>query len=405
MQNEMIELASLTQPEQEFVQENESADPARLLLQGQKLQHLPLKKLVHYIQARQKIKQKLPDWYRNLQIIYPPTLSLEQSSSEITAAFKAELVAGNILIDLTGGFGIDSYYFAKKINEVIYVERQAELAAVTAYNALVLGAKNITFHTADAAEFLNIYTGTADWIYLDPARRDNRNQKVHLLADCEPDIVSLLPLLLTKGKNILLKASPMLDINQAIQDLRQVQKIYVVAVENECKEVLYHLSAHAGTNPQIETYNLLPGKESQYFGFTYADEEDAAVTYSLPLTFIYEPNAAILKAGGFKSLANHFALNKLHRSSHLYTSENIVQDFPGRIFKLKRTSRYQKKELASYLPDQKANITVRNFPDSVAAIRKKTGLKEGGDQYLFATTDLNAKIIILICEKADGENS
>lgn len=396
----MAEVKPLSLEEQEFVKENEQADPAQLLLQGNRFRHLPLKDLVHYIQARQKIKQKLPTWYQNLNIAYPKTLSLEQSSSETTAAFKANLIAGNILIDLTGGFGIDSYFFSQRVNQVIYVERFPELTATAAHNAQVLGTNNITFQTADATAFLQTYASSADWIYLDPARRDNHNQKVHRLEDCEPDVLTLLPLLFSKGKNILLKTSPMLDINQAIQDLQQVHKIYVVAVENECKEVLYYLTAAANTNPIIETYNLLPTKENQYFGFTYTHEEHATVTYSLPQTYIYEPNAAILKAGGFKSTAQAYHLHKLHRNSHLYTSDNLVKDFPGRVFRLINTSRYQKKELLPQIPEKKANITVRNFPDTVAQIRTKTGLKEGGNIYLLATTDINQKPVILICEKA-----
>ncbi|MDB5260840.1 MAG: hypothetical protein JWQ14_121, partial [Adhaeribacter sp.] len=254
----MTKIKPLTPAEQEFVKENETTDPAKLLLQGQRFRHLPLKVLVHYIQARQKIKQKLPRWYQHLAIVYPQTLSLEQSSSETTAAFKANLVAGNILLDLTGGFGIDSYFFAKKMKEVIYVERNPELAQIAQYNSRVLGAANIHFHHSEAETYLNNFEGPADWIYLDPARRDTANKKVHLLTDCEPDILKILPQLSAKGHHIMLKTSPMLDISQALQQLKQVHKIYVVAVDNECKEVLYHLSAHDNiTNPAVEAVNLL----------------------------------------------------------------------------------------------------------------------------------------------------
>jgi len=379
---------------------HENEDPNRLLLQASRYPHLPVPLLVQHIRARQKIKNKLPTWYQHPQVRYPAIVSVEQSSSEKTAAFKAELMSGNLLLDLTGGLGIDSCFFADKFKNVIYLERQPELVEIAAHNARVLGKTNIEFRQGEAQAFLNDFTSQADWIYLDPARRDEANRKVFNLSDCEPDVVQLLPTLLAKGKNILLKTSPMLDISQAVGQLGSVQKVYIVAVDNECKEVLYHVAASKNPNLLIETINLQAGANQQRFTFDYEAEENAPVTYTLPQTYIYEPNAAILKAGGFKSLANHFELNKLHRNSHLYTSENLMPDFPGRIFKLKTTSRYQKKELASYLPDLKANITVRNFPDSVAAIRKKTGLKEGSDTYLFATTDLNAKPIILICEKA-----
>jgi precorrin-6B methylase 2 len=378
---------------------HENEDLNRLLLQASRYPHLPVPLLVQHIRARQKIKNKLPTWYQHPQVRYPAMVSVEQSSSEKTAAFKAELVSGNLLLDLTGGLGLDSFFFSDKFKKVIYLERQPELVEIAAHNAQVLGNTNIEFRQGEASAFLDDFTSQADWIYLDPARRDEANRKVFNLTDCEPDVVQLLPKLLAKGKNILIKTSPMLDISQALGQLESVQKVYVVAVDNECKEVLYHVAASENPNLQVETINLSAGVSKQTFTFDYAAEENAPVTYTLPQTYIYEPNAAILKAGGFKSLAKYYGLNKLHRNSHLYTSEGLVPDFPGRIFKLRTISRYQKKELACHLPDSKANITVRNFPDSVAAIRKKTGLKEGGDIYLFATTDLNAKPIILICEK------
>jgi len=383
-----------------YLTEHENAAPSHLMLQAGRYPHLPVSQLVQHIGARQKIKNKLPTWYQHPQVRYLVALSVEQSSSEKTAAFKAGLVAGNLLLDVTGGFGIDTFFFAAKFNTVIYVERQSELVAIAANNARVLGKNNILFEQGEVASFLESFTGLADWIYLDPARRDQANRKLHSLNDCEPDVVELLPALLAKGKNILIKTSPMLDITQAIGQLQKVQKVYVVAVENECKEVLYHIGALENPNLIIETINLLPENRKEAFTFNYANEENTPVNYALPQTYIYEPNAAILKAGGFKSLADQYQINKLHRNSHLYTSENLVAAFPGRTFKLKTISRYQKKELTAHLPERKANITVRNFPDSVAEIRKKTGTKEGGDIYLFATTDLNSKPVILICEKA-----
>jgi len=393
-------MKEFTTDEIKYLAAHADDEPSRLMLQAGRYPHLPVAQLVQHIGARQKIKTKLPTWYRHPQVRYPAALSVEQSSSERTAAFKAGLISGALLLDLTGGFGIDSYFFADKFETVIYVERQAELVEIAATNARIFGRNNIQFKQEEASTFLKSFTGFADWIYLDPARRDQANRKMHNLSDCEPDVVQLLPALLAKGNNILIKTSPMLDISQAIGQLQKVQKVYVVAVENECKEVLYHVGASENSNLIIETINLLPENREQVFTFSYATEENTAVNYELPQTYIYEPNAAILKAGGFKSLANHFKLNKLRRNSHLYTSDNLVQDFPGRIFKLNAISRYQKKELAAHLPDHKANITVRNFPDTVADIRKKTGIKEGGNIYLFATTDLQQKPVILVCEKA-----
>lgn len=394
-------MKAFTPEEIKYITENENKDPATLILQAARYPDLPVGQLVQHIQARQKAKHKLPTWYRHPAVRYPALLSVEQSSSEITAAFKASLFTGNTLVDLTGGFGVDAFYFAKSFKEVFYIEQNTTLAELAAYNARILKAANIKFYSNDAAAFLHLFNQTADCIYLDPARRDNANRKVHLLQDCEPDVLALLPLLQKKAQNILLKTSPMLDINQAIGQLPTVQKIYAVAVENECKEVLYHFTSMANINPLVVAVNLMPGKKDQYFTFDYVAEENALVKYGEPLTYIYEPNAAIMKAGGFKILAQTYALYKLHRNSHLYTSEEVIKDFPGRIFRLKAVCRYQKKELLAFLPEKKANITVRNFPDTVAQIRAKTGIKEGGNIYLLATTDINQRLMLLVCEKAE----
>ena len=396
----MSEWKPLTANEQEFVTKYALSEPAQLMLQRKRFPNLDIPKLVHYIQARQKIRHKLPEWYHHLGIVYPPILSLEQSSSEVTAKYKAGLVHGETLIDLTGGFGIDSFYFSKSFAAVHYVEQNPELTAIATRNARVLGAANIEFHNNDALNFLTKFDGLADCIYLDPARRDNINQKVHALTDCEPNVLELLPLLLQKAKQVLLKASPMLDIEQARQQLKHVCQIIVVAVDNECKEVLYLLQKDYPNELIYEAVNLQPAKENQLFRFQKLEEEETNIIYSKPQQYIYEPNTAVLKAGGFKSVAQQFGVNKLHRNSHLYTSEVFVPDFPGRLFTCKAVCRYNKKEVLALISGSKANITVRNFPEPVAAIRKKLGLQEGGNFYLLATTDIHQKPVILVCEKA-----
>ncbi|MGV3502426.1 MAG: THUMP-like domain-containing protein [Adhaeribacter sp.] len=383
-----------------YLQEHADQEAATLMLQAGRYPNLPVALLVQQIQARQKARYKLPTWYREPQIRYPATLSVEQSSSEKTASYKASLVQGDALVDLTGGFGVDSYFFARHFRQVCYVERQAALCQAAAYNARVLGAANIHFHQDEARAFLESFPGPADVIYLDPARRDLANKKVHLLADCEPDILDLLPLLLAKSRQVLLKTSPMLDIHLALQQLPQVQQVHVVAVDNECKEVLYLLGPDSPPSPPVTAVNLVGENQQQAFTFSQASEDQAPVTYAQAGTFLYEPHAAIMKAGGFRSLASYLQLAKLHRNSHLYTSDSVIENFPGRVFRRLATCRYHKKELLALLPDKKANITVRNFPDTVAQIRAKTGLKEGGSHYLLATTDLHNKPVILVCEKA-----
>jgi hypothetical protein len=384
-----------------FIQEHLHQQPAALMLQAKRYPQLPVAELVQQIQARQKAAIKLPTLAANPNIVFPVSLSVEQSSSEATAAYKASLVSGQLLVDLTGGFGVDSLYFAKSFERVLHVEQNQALSEIAAYNFGLLQASNITPINTSAEDLLAGLAEKADILYLDPARRGERDEKLHILQDCEPDILRLLPLLLQKSKAVLVKTSPMLDIELAIAQLGHVAKVWVLAVQNECKEVLYLLQAVAPVPEAVPrvAVNLLPKGDPHVFHFTKTQEETASPLYADPLRFIYEPNSAILKAGSYKYLGQCLGLYKLHPNSHLYTSEQLLPDFPGRTFRCLGVSRYNKKELLRHLPDKKANITVRNFPESVAEIRKKTGIKEGGDMYLFFTTDMHQKPVVLLCQK------
>ncbi|TPE44850.1 THUMP-like domain-containing protein [Pontibacter mangrovi] len=395
-------MRQFTPQEQEFILSHQHDDVAQLMLQASRYPELPVQELVQQIKARQKAAQKLPTWVQHPQAVFPVALSVEQSSSEETAAYKASLVSGKLLVDLTGGFGVDTYYFARSFAQVTHVEQNPELQEVAKYNFGLLGATNIQSLKSTAEDFLHTFEGKADVLYLDPARRGTRDQKLHLLQDCEPDVLHLLPLLFQKADAILLKTSPMLDIEQALQELAQVAHVWVVALQNEVKEVLYLLqpAAPAPADVPRTAVNLLPKSEPQLLTFTRAQEEAAAPVFADPQEFVYEPNAAILKAGAYRYLGQHLHLGKLHPNSHLYTSSKLLPLFPGRGFRCLGVSRYNKKELLKHLPQKKANITVRNFPESVAEIRKKTGIREGGHTYLFFTTDMHQKPVVLICEKA-----
>ncbi|MHC2992501.1 hypothetical protein OB13_13240, partial [Pontibacter sp. HJ8] len=371
-----------TQEEKAFIQEHQHRKPAELMLQARRYPGLPVAELVKQIQARQKATDKLPTWVANPDVVFPVAVSVEQSSSEAAASFKASLVSGELLIDLTGGFGVDSFYFSKKFNRVVHVEQNSELSEVARHNFRLLGADNIETANTTAEAFLASFTGQADVIYLDPARRGERSEKVHLLQDSEPDVLQLLPLLLQKAKHVLLKTSPMLDIDLAVEQLGTVAQVWVIALQNECKEVLYLISQSVAGEAERHAVNLLPGIERQHLAFTKSQEDQAQVRYEDPEAYLYEPNAAILKAGAYRSVAAQYGLHKLHPNSHLYTSPSLVEEFPGRAFSCQGISRYNKKELYARLPARKANITVRNFPESVADIRKKTGIKEGGSDYL-----------------------
>lgn len=400
-----MDIDILLQPHiQEFIRKNENADVRQLALKGNLYPYIPLALVIQQIAGRQKAKTKLPSFYQTAHIVYPALLSLEQCSSEQTALFKANLLKGKHLVDLTGGFGIDTYFLSKSFEKVDYVEQNEILANIVQHNFNILKADNVRVHISQAETFLQNLSTKVDYIYLDPARRDNANRKVFLLEDCEPNLPKLLEVLLDKAQGILVKTSPMLDIDLAVKSLQgKVQKIIVLAVENECKEVLYFLGK-SNEKLCVETVNLTKN-ESQYFSFEKEVENSLSNRYSFPKSYLYEPNVAVLKAGGFKSIAQHFQLSKLHTNSHLYTSDVLVKHFAGRTFEVKAVCQLDKKELLAYLPDNKANIAVRNFPMTVEQIRKKTGIKEGGEVYLFATTDYQDKKIVVVCKKINTSNS
>lgn len=371
---------------------------AQLVLEGHKYPDIPIKAVAAQIQARQKAKHKFPEWYQKPGILFPPVLSVEQASSEITARYKATLVQGKHLIDLTGGMGVDTYYLSQSFQQTDYVEQQEELVAMATHNFQTLGQSQIKTHHSSAEDFLDKLASKADCIYLDPARRDEQKRKVFRLEDCTPNVVELQKSLLDKGGKVLIKTAPLLDIHAALEALSHVEKVVVIAVNQDCKEVLYLLDRDFEGETQIETIHFLHDS-TQNFGFSRSEEEVAKVTFSEPLGYLYEPNAAILKAGAFKAVAAAFQVYKLHPNSHLYTSVVLQPHFPGRIFRVKAVSKYNKKSLKMLLPSGKANITTRNFPDRVEQVRKKTGLREGGEMYIFATTDIHGKNIIIIAEK------
>ncbi|WP_422007708.1 THUMP-like domain-containing protein [Roseivirga pacifica] len=386
----------LASPEvQAFIRAHLAEDPASLMLKKNQYPELPMRTVVEQIASKQKAKHKLPSWYQQEGILFPPALSMEQASSERTATYKASLVKGKSMVDLTGGFGIDCYFLSKSFQRGIYVERQEQLTQIAAHNYKVLGA-NVEVVHAQSEDYL-AKLEPVDLIYLDPARRDDHNKKVVLLEDYAPNVLELMPLLQQKSKQVLLKVSPLLDIKLAIEQLSHVAAVHVVAVQNEVKELLFLLDYRAENEPTIHCVNFSK-TESQHYQFSFDEEGLREAIIGDYSNFLYEPNASILKAGAFKSIAEQFGLKKLHANTHLYTSEVPVADFPGRVFKVKSEISLNKKYLKKAIPDLKANITVRNYPQSVAQIRKKTGLKEGGTNYVFAFTGLYGPTALL-CEK------
>ncbi|WP_338420308.1 class I SAM-dependent methyltransferase [Robertkochia solimangrovi] len=358
-----------------------------------------IKLIAGQIEARNKAENKLPEWFASDQIYYPAKVSIEQTSSSATARFKASLVNGKKLIDLTGGFGVDCFFFAERFDAVTHCELNEELSEIVTHNYEVLGKKNITTRAIDGIEALRSSEERYDWIYVDPSRRNDVKGKVFLLEDCLPDIPTNLDLLLSKSDNIMIKTSPMLDLQKGVEDLQMVLEIYVVAVDNEVKELLWILGNIINVDHEISIHAINIDKNSPV-SFTFSKEQEAQTpAYGKPEIFLYEPNAAILKAGAFNSIASSFNLKKLHQHTHLYTNEVYI-DFPGRVFVIEKVLPYKdKKSLKKELSGTKANITTRNFPESVADIRKKFKIKDGGDAYLFFCTDPEGQRQVIFCKK------
>ena len=389
-----MNLKILSNEVQLFINENLASDIHKILFKKSPFAEVTPKELVEQIESKTKAKQKLPTWFETKYIFYPNKLNLSQTSSELAAYYKSTLVQGKTLIDLTAGLGIDSFAFSKNINKVIHVEKNEELSAIAQHNFIQLEVSNIEFIAADGISFLKNNQQSFDWIYLDPSRRDINNKKVYYLSDCEPDVTEHLDFLFTKSNNILIKTGPMLDLHNGLKQLRNVKQIHIVAIDNDVKEVLWQLEKNYNDEPLIKTIHI-KNEIEEFFNFHLSQERTSISNYSSPLAFLYEPNAAIFKSGSFQYLGKHYNLNKLHSNSHLYTSDILIS-FPGRVFKILNVLDYSKKSLREK-NISKANITTRNFPDSVEKIRKKLSLKDGGNTYLFFTTDKDQKLIVLNC--------
>ncbi|MDT8412970.1 MAG: class I SAM-dependent methyltransferase [Vicingaceae bacterium] len=377
-----------------FIKDNKHKKVNDIALLLSKKENLDANFIINQINGWQKAKNKLPTFYNTPEIIFPSVKSMEQCSSEKTGLLKTKMVSGNSLVDLTGGFGIDTYFFSKHFKTVHYVEPNKELLQVAQHNFNLLGAK-IKLHNLTSEAFLNSNKTHFDVAYIDPDRRDE-SKRIFNLSDCSPNVIKLIPLIFKSADKLLIKASPFLDIKQSLEELKNVSKCYVVAVKNDCKEVLYLVEKEKNKPTEIISYNL--DKNEEVFKFIYEEEQHESSNFSHPKKYLYEPNAAIMKAGAFKIIGKRFSLYKLAQHTHLYTSNELINDFPGRIFEVSHVTDYQKKAIQQ-LGIKKANISTRNFPDTVAVIKKKLNLKDGGDCYLFAATNLDNKPILIITKK------
>ncbi len=436
----------MNQATQDFIRQHQDDDVRQLAFLGSKYPEVDMPFALDQIRGRKMARVKLPRWASLEGIIYPPHISMEQCSSESTALYKAELAARLLglpvsssgtemkaeneieFVDLTGGFGVDFSYIAARLGvKSMYVERQAHLCEAAKENFGRLGLKNAIVKNGDGIEILHSFhpkkkdAASADdslgitydqprsllktnlglkIIFIDPARRDDAGNKVVSLKDCTPDVTVLQEEMLSKADYVIIKLSPMLDWHRAISELSHVREVHIISVNNECKELLLVLSARNMGNLRIYCVN-----DAQSFVCEESDMEASSVKIA-PSTleemqYLYEPNASLMKAGCFGVLSGRYDARMLSKNSHLFVSQAPIEAFPGRSFRIIAVSSFNKKELKRHLSGiTKANIATRNFPLSVAELRKRLKLKDGGETYIFATTLSDESHVLMITEKA-----
>lgn len=407
---------------QSFIFAHRNDDVRQLALRAKCDPDVDLKAALEQIAGWQAARHKLPLWAQTEGIVYPPHLAMEQCSSEPTALYKAavaqrltggvETGSRELLLDLTGGFGVDFSYMARGFKRALYVERQEQLCRIAEHNFSVLGLSNATVKTATAEDVLAAIT-EASLIYIDPARRDTAGRRTFAISDCTPDVLALKDTLLSVSPTVMVKLSPMLDCRKAVSDFSgSVSEVHIVAVKGECKELLLvlnrrnnaHCQVYCVNDSQVLTFNTaLSGRTNP--APTEDDGISSLVTHNPPLTthnysYLSEPNAAVMKAGCFALLERRYGVRQIGTNSHLFVSTEEPVDFPGRVFGINGVYSLSRCELKVLLSDvNSANITTRNFPLSVSELRKRLRLKDGGDCYLFATTDQRGRHIIIKCHK------
>ncbi len=381
----------------DFIAAHQNDDVAKLALKFSSNKDIDIRAALQQIEGRQIAKAKLPTFANTDDIVYPVKLSMEQCSSEKTALYKQSIAGdGATMIDLTSGFGIDFYFISRNFQNAEYVERNAELCRIASHNFKALGATYVSTTNADGIELIKASASHYNLIFLDPARRDKNGKKTVEIKDCEPDVATLKDILLSKCDRMMLKLSPMLDIKSAIRDLGCVEEVHVVAVDNECKELLFVCKKDAEFK-RIVAANIKTDGKMEILESTASSS--GCPTYSSPLSYLYEPNVAILKANICDCLASD-KVKKIAPFSHIFTSDELHENFPGRKFEVEKSFSMNKKELKENLDGiKRANITCRNFPLQADELRKRLGIKDGGDKYIIATTDENGNHLLTICRK------
>lgn len=389
----------------QYVRQHANDDVRQLALRGCKTPEVDLQQALQQIAGRQTAGKKLPSWAEHEDILYPPHLSMEQCSSEQTARYKQSVCQAltekpETLTDLTGGFGVDFSFLAPLFQKSTYVEQQEHLCQLARHNFNVLGL-NSEVVCANSTDYLQ-QMPKSTVIFLDPARRNEHGGRTYDISDCTPDVLSLRDQLLQKADFVMLKLSPMLDWRKAVNDLGEqwIKEVHIVSVQNECKELLVVLTSQLSALSSLHLFCV--NDDHVFEASTHTSQLSVLSSHlsPLPSQYLYEPNASIMKAGCFDELASRLSVSQIASNSHLFVSDRLIEDFPGRRFHIKAISSLNKKELKEkVLLLGKANIAVRNFPQTVAELRKRLKLSDGGEHYIFATTLADGNHVLIICQQ------
>ncbi len=369
---------------QKYINANLNTDLHALLLKKSPFPEVSMQEIVQQIKGKQVAEKKFPFLLKE-GIVFPPQLNLEQSSSEKTALYKSEILSGNTFIDLTSGFGIDAYYLSQNFDDITLIEQNTELLEIVEHNWNILG-RRAKFINRKLEDFLAENKENFDVIYLDPARRDQNKNKVFLLEDLSPNILEIQKKLQSISSLVVIKLSPLIDLKYLISVLPGISRIDIIAVKNDVKEVVVFLSNENTGKMICNCVNLESGESA--FSFIFGEEENAQSEYSEPEKFIYIPNNSILKAGIFNLISEKCRIKKLHPNTHIYTSSEKIDDFPGRVFEMETVDSKKIKKKEQY------NIISKNYPLKPEEIKKKYGLKDGGNDYLIFTQSKKGKIIL-----------
>ena len=379
----------------EFIRIHADEDVRQLAFLGKKNPEVNMAYALDQIAGRQKARVKIPSWASIDGIVYPPHISMEQCSSEQTARYKARIAGnGEKIVDLTAGFGVDMAFMSAGFKQAVHVEMQPQLCAISSENYKHLGLNHVQVVCNDGVGYLH-QMEHADLIFIDPARRDQHGARTYGIADCTPNVLEIIDEMLQKADRVMIKLSPMLDWQKTVADVGNVSQVHIVSVGNECKELL--LEVKKGKDEKVKVFCV---NDDQVFSYEIGETHPFTPSPLHSFTFLYEPNASVMKAGCFNLISHRFGITQPDANSHLFLSDKLVEGFPGRRFVIERVSTMNKRELKEALAGiDKANVAVRNFPLSVADLRKRLKLKDGGDVYIFATTDAKKGHLVMVCRK------